>query len=82
MFQFHIAFSLGLIALSSGTALVAWSTQRGNSGLAKIIGILIILFSITSTLCTVYYGITYWQQGYFQSPMSMQHTMPMQDKSM
>jgi predicted membrane protein len=82
MFQFHSAFSLGLIALSAGTALFSWSRQQDRSTFAKIIGILIIIFSITSTLCTVYYGITYWQQGYFQSPMSMQHTMPLQNKSM
>ncbi|CAM3017721.1 MULTISPECIES: hypothetical protein [Legionella] len=72
MFQFHIAFSLGLIALSAGTVLFSWSKQQDSSGFAKTIGVLIIIFSITSTLCTVYYGIKYWQQGSFQSPMSMQ----------
>ncbi|EKD72593.1 MAG: hypothetical protein ACD_45C00631G0002 [uncultured bacterium] len=38
---------------------------------AKLIGILVIIFSITSTLCTSYYGVIYWWQGYFKSPMAM-----------
>ncbi|HHY0177173.1 MULTISPECIES: hypothetical protein [Legionella] len=81
MFQFHTAFSLGLIALSAGTALWVWAKQQKGVGLATILGLLVILFSMTSTLCTVYYGIKYWQQGYFQSPMSMQPTITMQNKS-
>lgn len=73
MFLFHTAFSLGMIALTSGTALYAWSVRNQGpaTGLAKFIGALVIIFSIISTLCTVYYGVKYWQAGYFQMPMAM-----------
>lgn len=84
MFPFHAAFSLGMIALTGGTALYAWSSSRtGNEGMgfAKLIGILVIIFSITSTLCTVYYGVKYWWEGDFQTPMFMSG-MQMQNKPM
>lgn len=73
MFMFHAAFSLGLIALTAGTALLFWSkhVDAAGSGLAKAIGTLVIIFAIGSTLCTIYYGVKYWQQGDFQSLMGM-----------
>src|SRR5665213_3473368 len=76
MFMFHVAFSLGLIALTAGTALFVWSkhVDAAGFGLAKAIGILVIIFAIGSTLCTIYYGVKYWQQGDFQSLMGM-HSM-------
>lgn|SRR3990167_2366929 len=83
MFMFHAAFSLGLIALTAGTALFIWSKQvdAAGSGLAKSIGTLVIIFAIGSTLCTIYYGVKYWQQGDFQNSMGMMHGM-MDDKGM
>lgn len=77
MFLFHAAYSLGMIALTAGTALYVWSARNSGAGvgLAKLIGILVIIFSIGSTLCTSYYGIKYWSQGYFQSPMEMHGMM-------
>jgi hypothetical protein len=73
MFLFHVAFSLGMIALTCGTALYVWSARDRGTGtdFAKLIGILVIIFSITSILCTSYYGVMYWQDGYFKSPMAM-----------
>lgn len=86
MFMFHASFSLGLIALTAGTALVVSSNKGGaGSGLAKVIGTLVIIFSITSTLCTSYYGIKYWQQGDFQSLMGthqMMNGIKMNDSNM
>ncbi len=77
MFMFHAAFSLGLIALTAGTALFVWSKHidAAGSGLAKTIGALVIIFAISSTLCTIYYGVKYWQQGDFQSLMGMHGMM-------
>lgn len=77
MFLFHAAFSLGMVALTGGTALYVWSARNGGtgSGFAKLIGILVIIFSITSTICTSYYGIMYWREGYFKSPMAMHGMM-------
>jgi hypothetical protein len=83
MFMFHIAFSLGLIALTAGTILFIWSKKHkdvAGVGLAEAIGILVIIFAIGSTICTIYYGVKYWQQGSFQNLMGM-HGM-MEDKGM
>jgi hypothetical protein len=46
MFPFHAAFSLGMISLTAGTALYAWSSSRpedAGMGFAKFIGILVII---------------------------------------
>lgn len=77
MFLFHVAYSLGMIAVSAGTALYVWSARNNGAGvgLAKLIGILVVIFSIVSTLCTSYYGVKYWQAGYFQSPMEVHGMM-------
>lgn len=71
MFIFHIAISTGLIALAIGTSLYIWSQRQEGpgTGLARIFGFLIILLSITSMLCTSYYGVKYWHEGYFSKPM-------------
>lgn len=78
MFQFHEAFSAGMIALAAGTALYIWSGRNEGfgTGLAKLIGVLVIIFSITSTLCTVYYGVKYWWEGYFKTPAIMMQSTP------
>lgn len=83
MFQFHIALALGLIALSSGVALFVWSDNHSGSGLAKILGFLIIIMALFSTACTVYCGVTYWNKGAFsQCHMNMKQAMPTPDASM
>lgn len=85
MFPFHAAFSLGMISLAAGTALYAWSSSRPEGtgmGFSKLIGILVIVFSITSTLCTVYYGVRYWSEGYFQSPIAKMQCIQPQNRSM
>ena len=82
MFQFHIALALGLIALSSGVALFAWSDKQSGSGLAKTLGLLIVIMSVLSTACMVYCGVTYWMQGDFSlSHMKMKTVMHAQDAS-
>lgn len=82
MFLFHAAFSLGLIALALGTFLYAWASREKGCGtcFAKFIGIVVILVSLGNMVCTAYYGIKYWREGYFENPMQM-HKM-MQNKSM
>lgn len=84
MFMFHIAFSLGLIALSAGIALYVVCKKIPGSGLAKLVAFLIIIFSLLSTLCTSYYGFKYWQAGGHMQYMMMQmkeHNM-MHEKEM
>lgn len=89
MFMFHVALSLSLIALTAGSALYAFSGRCEGKGtcLASLIAIIVIVLSIISSLCTMYYGVRAWQQGGDQCPMCMNmmhdmHDMKMQDKSM
>lgn len=79
MFLLHAAFFLGLIAITGGVSLYIWSvrTEGDGVGLAKVFGILVIIFSLLDILCLVYYGVKYWHEGYFESPAAM-----MQNKSM
>ena len=81
MFMFHVAFALDLIALSAGSALYVYSGRSNAAGTcyANTIAMLIIVFSITSTLCTSFYGVKYWLEGYFQNPMCMMDGIVTQD---
>lgn len=77
MLHFHAIVSLELIALAFGAAILIWSKVHENVGtsLAKIIGYVIIIVAVINMLCTGYYAIKYWQEGYFDkpSPMMMQN---------
>ena len=82
MLHFHIAFSLGLIALSSGTALFIFSKHVSGSGLkfVKIIAFLVVILSIISLFCTASSGLRHWKHGYQHCPMEMNKMMQMQDE--
>lgn len=81
MFVMHLAFSLALITLAFGVCLYIWSLQNKGPGnvVAKFFGVAIIVLTILGMLCTWYYGVKYWSEGYFKQPMPMMH---MQGKSM
>ena len=88
MFMFHVALSLCLIALTAGSALYVFSARCEGKGtcFANLIAIIVIVLSIISSLCTMYYGVRAWQQG-DQCPMCRNmmhdmHDMKMQNKSM
>lgn len=82
MFIFHAAFALGLIALVSGAYLFCFASSREyESGFGKFIGIIVIVFAFIGLICTAYYGVKYWQQGYLDKPMMM-HSMNMMHGSM
>ncbi len=53
----HISFTLGLIALVAGVCLYLWSVRAepgAGIGLAKVVGILVIILSVLSLIATVY----------------------------
>lgn len=81
MFLFHVAFSLNMLALCAGTAVYIWSDRNNGAGssLAKIIGTLVILFSVISIFCTVYFGMRYWAEGYYDNPMMMSRMQMQRD---
>ena len=70
MFQLHTAYATELIALAAGIALLVWVSQKEVkcAAAAKIAGYFILVAVLLSMLCTLYYGIRYWEDGYFQTP--------------
>lgn len=80
MFMFHVALALNLLALAAGSALYLFASSRCDckgSCFAKMIAILVILFSVLSTVCTMNAGIQMWQAGKADAKMGM-----MSDQSM
>ena len=74
MFLAHIAWSAGLISLVVGTGFLVWlKKQETGGGFAKLVGYAAVFFSITGLVCTTYYALRYWDDGYFKSPMIMSH---------
>jgi hypothetical protein len=70
-----VLFAYSVILAS--TVLVIWSLRNGGPGasLGKAIGSLVFILSLITMLCTGYYSIRYWAQGYFESPASMSMEM-------
>jgi hypothetical protein len=76
MFMFHNAMMLALIAMALGVMLAIWSCRNDGRGvrMAGFFGWLIILLSILAIICSAYYSIRFWQQGYFQGPSGQMMT--------
>jgi len=73
MFMFHAAFSLSLIALTAGVALYVSSVRAEGpgTGFAKLIGLLVVVLALASTICTGYCGLKLARTGYFSDVMKM-----------
>ena len=84
MFHFHSMISLELLALVSGVALLILINQqtRRKKSWYKFVAWFVILSSALSIICSVYYGFSFWRNGYFQTEksMMMQHMGPMEKK--
>lgn len=81
MFNFHMVFSWALIALAAGAAILIWSKVHENVGvtLPKIIGYIVIIAALLNALCSGYYAVKYWMDGYFDKPFP---PVMMQDNKM
>ncbi|AWN72383.1 hypothetical protein LEAN103870_12780 [Legionella anisa] len=74
MFLFHIAITMGFIAFILSISLLIWGLRHQGAGvsLAKVLGSLIAVLSVIGVLCSGYYGIKYWHEGYFETPAAME----------
>lgn len=81
MFAFHAAVFLGFIAFVSGAAIYIWAVRNRGAGanLAKYSGIVVMILTLLSVICTVYSGIRHMRAGYFECPM---HRMMQMGKGM
>ncbi len=74
MFQMHIAYSLELLVLGAGLALIYFGLKQTNQML-KVGGYILTIVTVLNMLCTLYYSVLYWNQGYFQTPNGKQCAM-------
>jgi hypothetical protein len=74
--MFHLAYALYLLSLTAGLAILIWALRAEGKGrgIAKFFGTVIIILSLLGAFCIGFYGIKYWQGGYFSEPMLM-HSM-------
>lgn len=74
MFLFHTAMTLGLIAFSLGVSLIIWGLRNQGAGvqLARVLGSLVVIIAVISMLCSSFYVIKYWHEGYFESPAALE----------
>ena len=78
IFQADTAFALELIALVLGVWILmkARSKEAGNlKGFGSFIGYFVIVSALLALLCTGYYSLKYWDDGYFDKPAQGQMMM-------
>ncbi|NOZ04181.1 MAG: DUF4199 domain-containing protein [FCB group bacterium] len=78
MFQADAAFALELIALGVGfwVLLKTRNNEAGNlKGFGTFIGYFIIVVAFLALLCTGYYTVRYWEDGYFTRTNTAQMAM-------
>jgi hypothetical protein len=78
MFFVHSMFSLELIALVSGVALLILikNQQKLKAAWLQFVAWFVIILSALSILCTAYQAISAWSKGYFNimnKSMMMMH---------
>jgi hypothetical protein len=73
MFLFHIAIAMGFMVFLFGISLFIWGLRHEGAGvpLAKVLGSLVAILAVIGILCSGYYGIKYWHEGYFETPAAM-----------
>ncbi|MFI4956809.1 MAG: hypothetical protein ACHQAX_06345 [Gammaproteobacteria bacterium] len=90
MFTFHIAFALGLMALTFGLFLKKSScnnccakscettsagAQNGCKSKCRCwAGLIIVILALLSLICTGHAGYQYWKAGAFKMPVAMEAT--------
>jgi hypothetical protein len=69
MFISNMAFSLALMALTFGTALLIWSQMQKNyKTLSKIISYIVIIVAALGILCNFVHAVKAAKNGYWSCP--------------
>ncbi len=70
VFHLDMAFSFEVLTLVAAAALLFWVKSKPvqGTGLVKALAYFGIVVSFLGMLCTVYYGLRYREQGYFNAP--------------
>ena len=77
MHKLHATFSLELLALSAGAALLIWAMRNKGTGVlvGKTIGALVTVLSLLGLFCTGYSGVQFWSKGGHHRHGHMHHKM-------
>ncbi len=77
MFESHIAFGVNLLALVAAAALLRFyeKTEACCKSLLKVVAYVVLVLATLNLLCTSYYTIRYWEDGYFKTPNGEQCPM-------
>jgi len=81
IFLMHLSLILAYGVVLASTSLFIWSLRNKGEGstLGKAVGAVLFILSVLSILCASYYGIKYWRQGSFESPMEISTMMHQKD---
>ncbi len=74
MFQLDIAFLLELALFAAGLVLLHLGKQ-GTAPLLRAAGFVLVVGSVLTAACSVYYGVRYQIQGEFESAYPPHHEM-------
>lgn len=79
MILFDLTFTVELIAIGLGIVMLIWGYRNEGTGVAvaKLFGYIITIAAACALLCTSYYGLAYWNKGFFSSPMVMENIKQM-----
>ncbi len=70
MFESHIAFGVTLLAVVAAAALLGFSAKTDVccKSLMKTIAYVSLVLGGLNLLCSTYYTVKYWEDGYFKTP--------------
>ena len=70
MFESHIAFGVNLLALVAAAGLLGFAvkTDACCKTLMKSVAYAVLVLGVLNILCTSYYTVRYWEDGYFKTP--------------
>jgi hypothetical protein len=74
MFQMHTAYSLELLVFGGGLVLIYFGVKQASQ-ILKVGGYILTVLTALNMLCTLYYGVRYWQGGYYKTPYGQQCAM-------
>ena len=76
MYVVHIAAFLGILVIAGGFVVLHFAKQENSTPL-NAAALILLIGGALGLGCIVYYSASYWQQGYFTTPMPMHNNMPM-----
>lgn len=75
MFAFHFTFLLILVVFAGGMVLMHFAAKERGSTPLKVAGLVLVVSTVLSAVCMVYYAAKYWKQGDFDSAHPMMGRM-------